>query len=293
MLTQVIELQSVYNLCLKFTADNHFLLGSTMESVKSQISFWRVGSWQLERSLTGHQNSVNGLALNPAGTILASCSSDQTVKLWSMAGGELLQTFTDQKKVVATVVFSPDGQWVAAGFYGGRVVVWNTAGEKICAIKTPHKNVTSLVFVTPTQLAVSGLGDDITLWSLPEGKELHRYQQHHTAVTSLRLVENGRTLVSWGYDKQLVWWDVAVGDVKRTLKIEDETVRSLAFSPDEQKIAFTASGKIYLYEASSGALLATQPVRSKVLNGLAFAPDGQYLAVGAADGVITVWAFKG
>jgi WD40 repeat protein len=291
MLKLVTELQSVYNLCLRFTADNQFLLGSTMESVKSQISFWRVGSWELERSLTGHQNSVNGLAINPEQTILASCSSDQSVKLWSMVSGELLQTLTDQKKVVATVVFSPDGQRVAAGFYGGRVVVWNTAGEKICAIKTPHKSVTSLVFVTPTQLAASGLGDDITLWSVPEGQELHRYKQHHTAVTALRLLDNGRTLVSWGYDKQLIWWNVTSGDVLKTLHIGDETARSIAFSPDEQKIAFTATSKIYLYEAQTGALLATQPMRSKALNGLAFSADGQYLAVGAADGVITIWGF--
>ncbi|KOR30824.1 hypothetical protein TI04_03895 [Achromatium sp. WMS2] len=58
----------------------------------------------------GHTSSVESVAFSPDGTILASASADNTIKLWRVADGALLRTLTGgHTGWVNSVAFSPDG----------------------------------------------------------------------------------------------------------------------------------------------------------------------------------------
>jgi WD40 repeat protein len=72
------------------------------------------------RTLTGHRDDVNGCALNPDGTLIASASEDKTLKIWSVATGECLATL-HVDGALASCAFLPDGEGIiatgAAGVY--------------------------------------------------------------------------------------------------------------------------------------------------------------------------------
>jgi WD40 repeat protein len=86
----------------------------------------------MQKALSGHSNLVNSVAISPDGRLLASGSSDQTVKLWSLPNGALLKTLAGHSSYVQSLVISPDGRLLASG----------------------------------------GADNTIRLWSLPDGKEL-------------------------------------------------------------------------------------------------------------------------
>ncbi len=81
-------------------------------------------------TLGGHAKAVNGVSFSPDGKILASASSDNTVKLWDTATGKEIKTLTGHTYVIHDVSFSPDGKILASASDDKTVKLWDTATGK-------------------------------------------------------------------------------------------------------------------------------------------------------------------
>jgi len=63
--------------------------------------------------LTGHTDTVTGLAFSPDGKLLASSSRDHDARVWDAKTLKLVKILSRHAAFVSGVAFSPDGRWLA------------------------------------------------------------------------------------------------------------------------------------------------------------------------------------
>ena len=67
-------------------------------------------------SVTGHSSAVRAVTWNPDGSMIASGSEDNTIKLWDAQSGKENSNLTLDSSVTS-VAFSPDGSQIAVGHF--------------------------------------------------------------------------------------------------------------------------------------------------------------------------------
>jgi len=74
-----------------------------------------------------HSNSINVVRFSPDGTLIASGSSGNTVRLWDPATGTCRSTLEGHSRGVTSVAFSSDGELLASGSGDATVKLWDPA----------------------------------------------------------------------------------------------------------------------------------------------------------------------
>src|SRR5262249_12594316 len=85
---------------------------------------------QTPAEFKGHSAEVNCVALDQEGKLLATGSSDNTVKIFEFASGKVLHTLEGHKKPVYSVAFSKDGKYLASGSQDNTIRLWNPKDGK-------------------------------------------------------------------------------------------------------------------------------------------------------------------
>jgi WD40 repeat protein len=109
-------------------------------------------------------------------------------------------------------------------------------------------------------------------------------------VSAVAFSRDGRRLVSAGFDRQMVAWDVTTGRRLQTFGPCDGLVLGVAISPDGSRLASAGEDKtVHVWEAATGREVLDLHGHTELSQGVAFSPDGQRLASSGEDGTIRVW----
>ncbi|MDR2111577.1 MAG: hypothetical protein LBQ62_00485 [Candidatus Accumulibacter sp.] len=96
----------------------------------TNIELWSLPDGAPISTLKGHEGNLTAIAIGPDGGLLASGSTDRTVRLWRLPDGHPLATLKAHEHPVGVVAISPDGKLLASGDGGGFIRLWRLPDGK-------------------------------------------------------------------------------------------------------------------------------------------------------------------
>jgi WD40 repeat protein len=262
---------------------------------------------KLLRTFAGHTDAVMTVALSRDGKLLASGSSDKTVKLWDVATGKELYTLKGHSGKVGHVAFSGDGNWLGSVCLGREVRVWNVSTGEQKAKFEGH----AMALSHDGKLLASAY-KDVKLWDVTTSKVNLTCKGGDEGVSCVALSGDGKWLAGsvaegsvfvagYGYSPvfKVKLWDVATGKEMAALKMgTGATFRadSVAFSGDGKLLASAASEGLKLWDVATGkdkknAINLEKPNRASVnrVGQMALSGDGKTLAFTTSMASVRLW----
>ena len=206
---------------LSLSRDGKTLVAAGTDGV---IRVWDVTSGRMQRTLTGHTNSIYKADFSPNEKLIASSSRDTTAIIWDFTTGRELYKLTGFKCSVKSVAFSPDGKTLSVVGNDGMMKIWDVeTGKELKSLvhsDSPDTDVSvySVVFSRDGRKIYAGNGDGtISEWDAATGRETNVWKAHKDTIIALAFSPDYCLLASDGYNEANVkLWDAATRREVRT-----------------------------------------------------------------------------
>ncbi|MEJ2598714.1 MAG: WD40 repeat domain-containing protein [Anaerolineales bacterium] len=244
-------------------------------------------------TLEGHTRKVWSVAFSPDGSLVASGSVDDTMRLWRVREGTLLRTMTGHPFPVRTLAFSPDGALLASGSYDGLIRIWRVADGLLLRKLTGHGGWVIDVKFSPNGNTLVSCGDDYTvrLWRVVNGQLQQTIDEGMAGLNSVVFSPDGRML-AWGEaDGTVRIRRIIDGSWIHIFHDSTQAATAISFSPDGKWLAIGfADGVLHIRKVQDGSLVQTVRNHTGEISSLTFSPDGRYLVTASWDHTLLLWS---
>ncbi|MBO0347889.1 hypothetical protein J0895_01945 [Phormidium pseudopriestleyi FRX01] len=250
-------------------------------------------NWRCIRTITGHRDVINCVAIHPDSQKIAAGDGDNTLKLWGISEGSEIRTFNgeDWFASVNAIAFSPDGGAIAAGV-GEAVEVWDIAeGRQLHRFTRNSEGVYAVIFLNNgQQIIASDTRGSVAFWHRETGEELRRFNAHSGMIRALAMSPDDRILATASDDGMIKLWQLQTGQEICIFKTHNDAVNAIAFSRDGQLLASGSTDMtLKLWQVNSGEEIRTFTGHGGAIASVAFSPDSETLISTSTDKTIKLW----
>jgi len=241
-------------------------------------------------TLNGHEGPVNSVSWSSDNRLLASASTDGTVRIWDMrTSEEMITPLLSGDGAVWSVAFYPNCNNVVSGTASGTVCVWSLVHAHIAAQRLRgHSGTVSSVSVSPNGYCVASasLESTVRLWDAETNQQFAVLKGQIGKVVSLAFSPDSVTLVTGSEDHTIQLWDIATGKPRYELPYnQGAPINGICFLVDGQKIAAGCGEDIIHCKTQTGNKTTSLHSGSSPVLSVNASTDGQSLVSVYGNGV--------
>ncbi len=275
-LGKIAEIQSFnvdtgYLRSIEFSKNNKTIICS---GDSGNVQVLRITDGQKLTDIKAHDDWAMGASISPNGEIVASISTDKTVKFWSI-DGRLLKILRGHNDAVYGLAFSPNGSKLATTSADKTIRLWSVEGPFLKSLDGKQGSAHFGISCSPDGKMMASAS-----WDTGVG----------------------------GWTVKL--WSMTTGELLKTLSGYGDTIRTVTFSHDSNLVASASWDGTVKVWAINGKLVTNftehgQPVPgmnseadyrppvSPSVNGVSFHPSGDFLISAGYDRHIRMWDLAG
>jgi hypothetical protein len=253
---------------LRFSKDGAMLFAAAGDAGVGGVAYqWKVADGALVRTYEGHKEALYALALSPDGTMLATGSYDQKIKLWKVADGAEIKTLSGHNGGVFGLSFRPDGKVLASASADRTVKLWDVAtGGRLDTFSQPLKEQTAVAFSPDGKtVAAGGVDNRLRVWQVSDKAEegsnpiLFTRFAHEGAILNLAFSDDGKALISTAADRTVKVWKASDVTELHALEPQPDWSPALALLEGGQFALGRLDGSLGFYDAATGQAAAKAP----------------------------------
>jgi len=269
----------------------------TIAAGTNDISIYDAKTYQLITTIKAHSLSISSMLYSPDGSILASGSTDNTIKLWN-PGGSLIRTISDKTGFIASIDFSRDGRKIvcAGSDYDktGFVKVFDVnSGALIMEIKDLKFEAFDAKF-SPDGRYIAGALKNKTMavWDAGSGQTIKEITDFKGDVTSVMFTPDNKYISAASNDKSIRIWDLSTWKIYR-IYLTSIGVKKMMASPDSRfLIACTPDKSVKVYRIDNGEFGWSFSGHRNIVTDIALSSDGSTFVSSSRDCMVKIWDFK-
>lgn len=256
--------------------------------------------------IRGHTNSINSVCFDPIGKLLASCSSDLSIKLWKFDNPlKCLKTLNGHEHLVSSIEFSPDSNTLFSASRDKTIKVWEvSSGACKTTLKGHEEWVRSLSLNEKGSLLASTSDDESTIvWATDQMIQRYTFTGHENKIEQVLFVNleaAKNNIYTSDYVDGNSQSDQQTSEIKSeqqdklnqiTRKIADQNKLSKKIEK-EYLLTCSRDKTIKLFDVYAGNCIYTFAGHDNWVRCMAIHPSGKYLITTGDDRSIRVWDLK-
>lgn len=260
------------------------------EALRSSLSRLKADGTQIFR---GHDDGVRAIALNRAGTLLATGGDDGTLQIFDLTQPNRPQiSIRDRGAAIRSLAINPSATSLGIGMLDGSIRLWDLRQQKPVSSRIPAHTATvsALSFDAAGRLVSASSDGSVKLWNLESNQPPSALLQSRVRIPGIAMGPDGVTLAVASEGGGLMTFD---------LRAPLEPARSFAGYPQVSAVAISSDGGLLAAGTPDGrivywdvrrnapAVRGTAAQHTSTVTGLAF--GGDLLASSSLDGAVKLW----
>jgi len=263
-----------------FTPDGKYLI---VASERTDIELWDVETLKLVGHFEGHiENWVDGIAISPDGTHLASIESRSNyINMWDVPTRRLLwKEQVGENHQISEIIFSSNSQHLYGAHHN--VYIWDVkSGQRVDTFGNDFLRLRQMILSPDGKTMLlqydgsSLWGGVVVLWDTQTKQQLKMFADFIGGV--LKLSSDGKTLVS--IDSYFIKvWDIPSQQIRFLISGFYFFEKEVAISPDNKRIAYSKYPWLEVADLQNGNVEAQYQHHFGFLEHASFSSSGRWLA---------------
>jgi WD40 repeat protein len=254
---------------------------------------------------TGHYAAVSAVACNSSNTLVATGSTDKTIKLWRLSDGKEIRILTGSNSEITSIGFSKQSPLLLGVNSNGAVIIWDIqTGEIIRQIKSETDKFTCAAFhPTEAKMVIGTKKSLAAVWDVNTGHlvmqlkadSVELYHGNICAFEEVRTISystDGKLIIAGANNKTAIVWESSSGKQIGKYPHEKNTCSTCpsiaALSADSKLVISAYSDTLKVFDRESGKVIKKLRNKNGSFDAVAVSADGKYLAA-IEYGYVEMW----